>query len=250
MISVFTFGMKPLESEAANRIIDILLRHSKFQGVVLVGSVALRYHLGQRGDVLKRPFRGVDVAADAPYSAIQASILREMWLYWKNPEYIALLDVRSGANLSVYGGGFVPKVQDTLIAAHFENRLLQVVNLEFMFIRLLLECSGVLNDRIVDPKQFEDLSLVFNLLNKDNATFKYMTNLWDRAREFHPYLLHNWEKAHTEVDLSISSKPNLWVPNPYRRIAGIPVGKPLLYVQAARNARYTLSRRFDPNLGW
>lgn len=138
---------------------------------VLVGGIAIRYHLTQRGiDYPLRPFNDLDMIARNS-SAVSPSVTNDFLVYHYHSKtresfYIVLVDPQSKTKIDIFNYDPAPK---KLITVPFKGQQVEIVSIEDQLVKTALDIRRISNEAKVDPKQFKDVELLMKIADLNEA---------------------------------------------------------------------------------
>lgn len=151
--------------------LEKLLPYLSSHQFALVGGIAIRYHLTQRGiDYPIRPFNDLDMIARNAF-VVSPSVTKDFLVYHYHPQirdsfYIVLVDPQSKTKIDIFNYDPAP---EKLIPVPFKGQQVEIVSIEDQLVKTALDIRRISNEAKVDPKQFIDVELLMKIANLNEA---------------------------------------------------------------------------------
>jgi hypothetical protein len=178
----------------------------------LVGGLAIRYHLSQRGiDYPVRPFNDLDIIAKDS-SVVSPSVTNDFLVYHYHPQvgnsfYIVLVDPGSKTKIDIFNYDPAPK---KLITVPFAGQNIQMVSPEDQLVKTVLDITRISDQLRVDPKQFMDAQLLLQIADLNEAE-----KIW-REKYFERYQ-NSLADTMEQAQQTASAHPEWLKKDPFRK---------------------------------
>lgn len=201
-------GFSKSEKAKITSHLERLLSYLKPMKFVIVGGVAIRYHLVSYGvDYPERPFNDLDLIIESK-DVVSPDVAKEFIVYHYHEEgaFLALVDPVTKTKVDIFG---FFKSKDPVVV-NFQGNELLIRGIEDQLVKTVFDTQRVSEEAKVDPKQFFDTVLLSQI-----ADMKKADKLW-KSNNF-----ENWPKSITkaiERANNIASKHPEWVQEkPFRK---------------------------------
>ncbi len=194
------------------RFLDKLLPYLDPQNTSVVGGFAIRYHLTIAGkDLSLRSFNDLDLIARST-KAVDAKIQEGFLVYHYHPlaegsSYLALVDPDTRIKIDIFPYDPAP---DKVDFVDFKGKPVALVSPEDQLIKTVLDTLKVKSGLVVDPKQFKDAEMLFEIVDKVKAAE------WWRVRGYSQYPQDLQEAFYLAKQIS-RENPQLLKENPFKR---------------------------------
>ena len=161
-------GFSGIESEKIRIHLNKLLPHLKPDDFVVVGGLAIRYHLISRGiPYPQRPFNDLDLIVKSP-NVVFPSVSKDFLICHHHTDdfYLALVDPISKTKVDIFSYDPAPK---RLERVSLDNRHINVVSVEDQLVKTVLDIQRISSEAHVDPKQFFDTKLLVQISDLQRA---------------------------------------------------------------------------------
>lgn len=164
-------GFTEIDKNRASAHLEKLLPYLTSHQFVLVGGIAIRYHLTQRGIGYPiRPFNDLDMIAKNA-SVVSPSVTNDFLVYHYHPQirdsfFIVLVDPQSKTKIDIFNYDPAP---EKLISVPFKGQQVEIVSIEDQLVKTALDIRRISNEAKVDPKQFTDVELLMKIANLKEA---------------------------------------------------------------------------------
>ncbi len=187
-----------------------LLPHLQKDQFIIVGGLAINYHLKKRGVKIPfRPFNDLDIMAKSP-SVVLPSVIKDFLIYHyhkrKSSFFIALVDPESRTKIDIFDYSITPEKTEEVL---FGNYKLRIRGVEDQLIKTILDTLKVKEGVKIDPKQFIDARLLLKVADmskadriwKVHSLTKIAPNIIsafqdaEKTAKIHPELLSSFQEA-------------------------------------------------------
>lgn len=148
--------------------LERLLPYLKPDEFVIVGGLAIRYHLLSHGiSYPQRQFNDIDIIVKDP-SVVSPSVLDDFLIYHYHPDdyFLALVDPISRTKIDIFS--YYPEPLEA-VTVPFGNKEVRVVSVEDQLVKTVLDIQRISEEAKVDPKQFEDTRLLMQIADMEKA---------------------------------------------------------------------------------
>lgn len=156
-----------------------LLPYLKSGEYVIVGGLAIRYHLLSHGiNYPQRPFNDLDIIVKNR-DVVSSSVSKDFLIYHYHPKdyFLALADPISRTKVDVFS--YYPAPRQTIKVA-FEDREVDLVSVEDQLVKTVLDIQRISEEAKVDPKQFSDTRLLMQIADMETANKLWQTNKFEK----------------------------------------------------------------------
>jgi len=138
-----------------------LIPHLTPERYVIVGGLAIRYHLQNAGIAYpQRPFNDLDIIAE-DLSVIHSSISKDFMIYHFHQKddffYFSLADGKTRTKTDIFDYENAP---EETIMVPFGNQKIKIVSIEDQLAQTVYDIQRISQETRVDPKQFLDANLL------------------------------------------------------------------------------------------
>ncbi|MBI5358423.1 hypothetical protein HZB69_02225 [Candidatus Amesbacteria bacterium] len=209
----FVVGFVENETKRIESFLDKLLPHLEVGEFVIVGGLAIRFHLASRGvEFPTRPFNDLDLIVKTSRT-LRPSVTRDFLIshYHLIPgqvPYIALVDAVNHMKADIFSYDPAP---EKVVAVGYKNYHLDIVSVEDQLAKTVADCTRIFTDKFaLDPKQIADAKLLMEIADMEKAE-----RIW-RSRVFsqHPKSLID---EFADVLSAAEQFPNRLKKNPFRK---------------------------------
>lgn len=187
-------GFSPSETQAITQHLKKLLPHLTPNRFILVGGLAIKYHLGRAGiPYQSHPFNDLDLIIEDE-SVILPSVTQDFLIAHRHlPDkpwfYIVLVDPRLKVKVDLFDYQMKP---ETTTKVNFERFELPVVSIEDQLVKLVWDIQRISAQQKVEPKQFTQTQLLAKIADLDLAD-----QIWKRKQfaKYPPSLLKAIDRA-------------------------------------------------------
>ncbi|HSX24985.1 MAG TPA: hypothetical protein VLG69_03390 [Candidatus Andersenbacteria bacterium] len=156
-----------------------LFLHLTPQKFVIVGGLAIRYHLKNAGiDYPKRPFNDIDIVVEN-IDVVHPDVIQSFLVYHfhqKNDSFFfAFVDEATKTKVDIFDDQQFPS---HTIEVPFGSETVYVISKESQFAKTVYDIQRISEERKVDPKQFSDTELLSRIVDMNVAD-----ELWQRIRD-------------------------------------------------------------------
>jgi len=176
----FTEGLNPGEVIQVTGFLDRLTSFMPPEDYTIVGSLALRHHLGTRRQTLQRPFRDADVVVDDPM-AVSPLVMAGFLVMHVHPLdadthghsgiFLKLVDPTTKVKLDILPQH--AKTETTTVG--FKEKPVKISTLEDQLATTINEVQGASEERRIAHKLPEKIRMLFPLANRE-----VLENLWEQ----------------------------------------------------------------------
>lgn len=171
-------GFSESESERINKHLSKLLPHLTPNQFVIVGGLAIRYHLQQAGIAYPpRPFNDLDIIAesvDVVHPDITNDFLVSHFHQKDDFFYFALVDEETRTKVDIFD---YEKPPDKVIEVPFGEGFVKIVSIEDQLAQTVYDIQRISEQAKVDPKQFLDARLLSQIADMAKAD-----EIWKKRR--------------------------------------------------------------------
>lgn len=202
-------GFSKSESERIITHFNKLLAYLSPDNFVVVGGLAIRYHLISRGlSYPQRPFNDLDIIVKSS-SIFSPSVSKDFLIYHYHPDhdFLALVDPVSRTKVDIFRYDSAPK---KVVQVAFANKNINVVSAEDQLARTVSEIQRISSEAHVDPKQFLDTKLLFKI-----ADLRKADRIW-QSYKFNKYP-QSLKKAIERAELIAEKHPEWITEYPFRK---------------------------------
>lgn len=166
------------ESERIDRHLSKLVKHLTTDRFVIVGGLAIRYHLQQAGIAYPpRQFNDLDIIAES-LDVVHPDIKDDFLVYHfhqaEDSFYFALVDEETRTKVDIFDW---EKPPDKVVEVPFNNTTIKVVSVEDQLAQTVYDIQRISEETKVDPKQFLDAQLLSGIVDMKRAD-----ELWKKRR--------------------------------------------------------------------
>ncbi len=175
-----TVGFTKAETKKITTHLNKLLPYLKPGSFVIVGGLAIRYHLITHGiSYPQRPFNDLDIIVKNK-NVVSPEVAKDFLVYHYHPEnfFLALVDPESKTKVDIFN--FEPKPSSILSVA-FGDTYVDIVSIEDQLVKTVLDLQRISPKAKVDPKQFLDTNLLMQIADLSKADRGW------RAKKFKDY---------------------------------------------------------------
>lgn len=211
-------------------LLEKLLPHLKKDQFAIVGGLAIRHHLIYAGiKYPKRPLNDLDIIAKSA-DTVLSSVIKDFLVAHYHPQkgsffYIVLIEPELKTKVDIFDYTQTPK---ELLRVPFHEYIVNIQSLEDQLVKTVLDTLKVVDNLVVDPKQFQDARLMMQAADMDKAEENW------KSRNFKKYpssLIKALEKAEDIV----RKNPNLSKEKPYRK------PRPYICPECVRTSRFPIT---------
>lgn len=210
-------GFTKIDSKRIGGHLRTLLPHLKPNKFVIVGGLAIRYHLAQNDiNYPRKLFNDLDIIAEHP-SVVLPTVTSDFFIshYHRNNEnsfYIVLIDPKTKTKVDIFDYEMAP---EQTINVDFDGQSLKLVSIEDQLVKTVFDIQRISSQSHVDPKQFLDTRLLMQIADMKRANL-----IWQRRNfKMYPrYIVEAIEKAQKIAEDHpewIQEKP-FYKPKPYK----------------------------------
>lgn len=187
-------GFSEVDRERVSKHLEKLLPYLTPGQFALVGGIAIRYYLIQKGiNYPIRPFNDLDMIVQST-AVLSPSVTKDFLIYHYHPQtegsfYIALVDPRSRTKIDIFSYDPAP---EKLVSVFFKRQQVNLVSIEDQLVKTALDIRRVSKDAKVDPKQFSDAKLLERIAKMDKAEVIWNKKYFDK---FHSSLSDTIKQA-------------------------------------------------------
>lgn len=203
------------DREVAEKLVSELLPYLDSENTMLVGGVAIGHHAAVNGTPsAERALNDLDVIARVEASISPAVTERFLVSHHHrdgNTFYLQLVEARLKATVDVFGGAEALWPDDP-ITVTWRDQSIQICDVESQLAKTVIDISRISEDKKVDPKQFEDATVLERLADTGEAE-----RYWrERRGSEGPSLAEAFQKA-----FKIAKEHPDWIKsNPFQKPAG------------------------------
>lgn len=189
-------GFSESESERVNKHLSKLVKYLTPGKFVIVGGLAIRYHLQTAGiDYPQRGFNDLDLIAENA-DVVHPGIAHDFLVYHfhqdGNSFFFALVDEETKTKVDIFDWGNPP---DNVMEVPFESGVLKIVSVEDQLAQTVRDIQRISEEAKVDPKQFSDAQLLSQIADMEKAD-----ELWRKRRNpEHPESIFDAIKKAEEI---------------------------------------------------
>lgn len=161
-------GFSGEEKERITTHLGKLFPHLKPNGFVIVGGLAIRYHLlSSNIPYPQRPFNDVDIIVKNP-KVVSPSVSKDFFIYHYHPKdyFLALIDPISRTKVDIFS--YYPAPKET-VRVLFEDKEVDIVSIEDQLVKTVLDIQRISPKAKVDLKQFSDTKLLMQITDMRKA---------------------------------------------------------------------------------
>lgn len=171
-------GFSEDESERIDKHLSKLISHLTPGRFVIVGGLAIRYHLQQAGiSYPSRPFNDLDIIAES-VDVVHPDIKNDFLIYHFHQKddffYFAFVDEETKTKVDIFD---YEKPPDEVVEVPFKDGFIKIVSIEDQLATTVYDIQRISEEAKVDPKQFLDASLLVQIANIEAADKQ-----WKRRR--------------------------------------------------------------------
>lgn len=204
-------GYTSNSSEKMRINLQRLLPHLQKNKFVIVGGLAINYHLAQRGIRLPdRELNDLDILIKK--GALKKSVKKDFFIYHRHADnsYFAIVDKVSGVKTDLFDFNEDP-APEKLIPVKFDRQTVYLGTLERQLVKMVYDIQRIRMGHPCSPKWIYHM---INILMK-NSDLKIVNKLWRKI--YQPYY-----QTDLKTTLALSVKyakkhPELVKKNPYRK---------------------------------
>lgn len=209
-------GFVENETKRIGSFLDRLLPHLEVGEFVIVGGLAIRFHLTSRGvEFPARPFNDLDLIAKTDHT-LRPTVAKDFLIshYHLVPgrvPYIALVDEVNRMKADVFDYNPPP---ENVVAVGYNDYQLNIVSVEDQLAKTVADCTRIHTDKVaLDPKQIVDAKLLMKIADMEKA-----------ERIWYSRMFSQYQKSLIEVfeDVLSAAKqfPDRLKKNPFRKPRG------------------------------
>lgn len=212
MRSEILVGISEVDSPKVEKTIDKLLDHLKPENYALVGGLAIEYYLEKHR--IARPRRNL---GDLDFilrsgDTLLPSVSRDFLIYHYHPEkdgqfYFVVVDKETQMKVDLFDWSVPP---NQLVEVGYKDQTLPIISAEDQLVKTVWDMMKPAQGYVVDPKQFDEGSLLRKIVDIDLA------NQYWREKELGRF----GADIDAAMRLAIKSReehPELLIKNPYRK---------------------------------
>lgn len=172
-------GFSEEDSKRIEKHLAKLIPHLTQNKFVIVGGLAIRYHLRQAGiPYPARPFNDLDIIAES-LGVVHPDIKNDFLVYHFHQKgdsfYFAFVDEETKTKVDIFDYENPP---DKVIEVPFGNRSVKLASMEDQLAKTVYDLQRISEEFKVDPKQFLDAKLLSQIADTARAD-----ELWKRIRK-------------------------------------------------------------------
>lgn len=179
-------GFSGIEKEKITTHLQRLLPYLKPMKFVIVGGIAIRYHLLSHGiDYPERPFNDLDLMVkniDAVSPDVATDFL--VYHYHAKDQFLALVDPVTKTKVDIFK--FSPNTEPVVV--NFQGNELLIRGIEDQLVKTVLDIQRISPKTRVDPKQFSDAEMLSQIADMKKADKMWKSNSFEK-----------WPKSITEA---------------------------------------------------
>lgn len=173
-----TKGFSEVESIKVEKHLSKLIPHLTPNKFVIVGGLAIRYHLQKAGiSYPERPFNDLDIIAEN-IDVVHTSIINDFLTYHFHQSgksfYFAFVDEETSTKVDIFD---YEKPPDKVIEVQFNGHTIKVQSVEDQLAKTVFDIQRISAKAKVDPKQFSDARLLAQI-----ADMQRVNVLWKKIR--------------------------------------------------------------------
>ncbi len=194
----------PNDARRITDTLDHLLPHLTVEDIVLVGGLAIRYHVINGGQDYPRGKVGdLDIIAK-DVSAIHSDTHEEFLIAHYHPQdsYLAIVDPQTRVKVDIFDWSRPPYKPE---AVRFDEWIVQLRSAEDQLAVIASDLQKVFHDIKVDPKQFSDAQALLTIADPEGAQ-----KSWSALNE------GSMVKAIDNAEEQAKKRPDLLQKNPFR----------------------------------
>lgn len=189
-----------------------LVPHLETNQFVIVGGLAIRYHLASKGiNYPIRPFNDLDLITKSA-NVVHPSVTEDFLVYHYHPQkrdtfYIVLVDPESKTKVDIFDYQFPPQ---EIVKVPFSGQLVNLPSMEDQLVKVALDIQRISEVARVDPKMFTDMRLLTQI-----ADMKKADELWRKWNfKQHPSTI---QQAIDRVEKIKNEHPEWLQKSPFRK---------------------------------
>lgn len=194
-VNELQLGFSEEENQRAIGVIDRLLPHLVLDNFVIVGGLAMRHHLLERGvPYPKRPFNDLDVMIK-DMSEMRPSVTQDFLLHHNHqPTYRLLIDTQASVQVDVFDYKHPPVDP---VSVQVGNYTVRIRSAEDQFAKAVYDLIKICNGENIPPKQAVSVDLLREISDPEKAEYIWNT----RYSTIYPFsIVEAIEKARREID--------------------------------------------------
>lgn len=203
-------GFNDIDSARIGMFLNKLLTNLDPGNFVIVGGLAIRYHLVNHNIPFKpKAFNDLDIVVKE-CSILKPDYFKGFIIYHYHPKsfFLVLVDEETKIKCDVF---LDPQLND-FVNVPFGNIAVQVATPEGQLVKTVLDTTKILSDIAVDPKQFIDAKLLM-----ETADMGEVDDLWKKGEGFK--IATDLKKAFGLTERRAKLRPDLLVDHPFRKTA-------------------------------
>lgn len=201
-------GFNDIESVRVGMFLNKLLAGFDSGNFVIVGGLAIRYHLVNKSIPFKpKAFNDLDIVVKES-SILKPDYFKSFLIYHYHPKsfFLVLVDVETKIKCDVF---LDPQLKD-VENIPFGNNIVQIATPEAQLVKTVLDTTKILSEIAVDPKQFTDAKLLMEV-----ADMSVADDLWKKGEGFK--IATDLKKAFGLAERQAKLRPDLLVDHPFRK---------------------------------
>ncbi len=172
-------GFSESESERIDKHLSKLIMHLAPGRFVIVGGIAIRYHLQKAGiQYPERPFNDLDIIVES-IDVVNPDIIDDFLISHFHQKdnffYLALVDEETRTKVDIFDW---EKPPDKVVEVPFEDGCIKIISVEDQLVKTVYDIQRISKKANVDPKQFLDARLLSQI-----ADIKRADELWKKKRD-------------------------------------------------------------------
>lgn len=172
-------GFSDDESERVEKHLSKLILHLTPNQFVIVGGLAIRYHLHKAGiRYPSRPFNDLDIIAEK-VDVVHPDIAKDFLVYHFHQKddffYFAFVDEETRTKVDIFDW---EKPPDKVVEIPFKNGFVKIKSIEDQLATTVYDIQRISDEAKVDPKQFLDAKLLSQV-----ADMRRADELWRKRRK-------------------------------------------------------------------
>ncbi len=179
-------GFAENETKRIESLLDKLLPHLEVREFVIVGGLAIRFHLFSRGvEFPIRQFNDLDMIAKTNHT-LRPSVTRDFLIshYHLIPgqvPYVALVDAINHITVDIFGYDPAP---EKVVAVGYKDYRLDIVSVEDQLVKTVADCTRILTDKYaLDPKQITDAKLLMKIADMEKVERIWRTRVFSQHQK-------------------------------------------------------------------
>lgn len=174
-------GFSGIEKTKITTHLERLLPYLKPMKFVIVGEIAIRYHLLSNGvDYPERPFNDLDLMVRS-IDVISPNVAKDFLVYHYHAKdtYLALVDPVTKTKVDIFK--FFPSTEP--IVVNFRGNEILIRGVEDQLVKTVLDIQRISPKAKVDPKQFSDTELLLQIADIKRADKMWKSNNFEKWPE-------------------------------------------------------------------